>query len=446
MFQETLSRVTDPALFTKAIVISNEAHRFTIASQLAEIGVEAEAHILEPVGRNTAPAAIIAALEAEKRYPGCQILILPADHHIGSPEDFVQGIQVGSGSAKDGNLVTFGIVPTHPDAGFGYLKIGEDLDKSPSVYPVEEFVEKPDLKTAQRYLDDGRYYWNSGIFLFSAATLLREAAGYCVDILAACEQSLENSKQDLDFLRLDIDAFSKCPSDSIDYAIMEKTENAVSVPVQMGWNDVGSWTALWDLSEKDGQGNSLIGDVLTFDTKDSYIHGQDSLIATLGVDNIVVVQTTDAVLVADKSRVSQIKTIVSELQAKGRTEHESHQKVHRPWGYYESLDEGDRHQVKHISVKPGGCLSLQLHHKRSEHWVIVEGTARVTVGEKTFDLGEDESVYIPIGSKHRLENTTGDPLHLIEVQTGSYLGEDDIVRFEDVYGRESFLANQKSEK
>lgn len=432
MLQETAARVSESEIFTPPIVISNDAHRFTIASQMAEFGVKMAAHILEPVGRNTAPAAVVAALAAEELFPGCQILILPADHFIQKPGAFVEAVKLGSVAAAQGNLMTFGVVPTHADTGFGYIKVGPGEG---GVHDVAEFVEKPNFETAERYVASGDYYWNAGIFLFSAETLLSEAERHCPEILNACRVSFSQANTDLDFLRLEVESFKKCPSDSIDFAIMEKTDRAKSVPVSMGWNDVGSWRALWELGAQDEDGNVTLGDVVAIDSSDSYIRAQDSLVTTLGVQGLVVIQTPDAILVADKSKVSEIRSIVAHLEETGRDEHAFHQKVHRPWGYYESLDVGLKHQVKHIYVKPGASLSLQMHHRRAEHWVVVEGCAVVTVGETTKEMRENESVYIPIGSKHRLENATGDPLHLIEVQTGDYLGEDDIVRFDDIYGR-----------
>ncbi|TNE36842.1 MAG: mannose-1-phosphate guanylyltransferase/mannose-6-phosphate isomerase [Alphaproteobacteria bacterium] len=432
MLQETVARVTESEIFTPPVVISNDAHRFTIASQMADFGVAMAAHILEPVGRNTAPAAVVAALAAEQLFPGCQILILPADHFIEKPGAFVEAVKLGATAAAQGGLITFGIVPTHADTGFGYIRVGPGEG---GVHEVAEFVEKPNLETAEEYVASGDYYWNAGIFLFSAETLLEEANRHCPEILAACRASYASARQDLDFLRLDSESFEQCPSDSIDFAIMEKTDRAKSVPVSMGWNDVGSWRALWELGAQDANANVTLGDVIAIDSADSYIRAQDSLVATLGIKGLVVIQTPDAILVADKAKVSEIKSIVAHLEENGRGEHAFHQKVHRPWGYYESLDVGLKHQVKHIYVKPGASLSLQLHNRRAEHWVVVEGKALVTVGDETREMQENESVYIPIGSRHRLENSTGSPLHLIEVQTGDYLGEDDIVRFEDIYGR-----------
>jgi len=436
MLQETAERVQDRTQFGKPIIISNEEHRFTIASQLSEIDMEIETHILEPVGRNTAPAAVVAALYAEAEQPGSQILVLPADHFIQNPQEFAGAISRASAASENGYLATFGIVPHAPETGFGYIKMGEGLKAYDGVRIVERFVEKPNAESAVEFLADGSYCWNSGIFLFSAAALLEEAKLHCPEMISCCARALAEGHEDLDFFRLDRQAFEACPSDSIDYAIMEKTSKAVTVPVDMGWNDIGSWNALWNLSEKDTEGNATLGDVLTFDTVGSYVRSEDALIATLGVKDLVIIQTSDAVLVADKTRVQDIKSVVAHLQEVKRTEHEVHSKVYRPWGYYETLDDGTRHQVKHLFVKPGAALSLQKHQQRAEHWVVVEGSATVTVGEETSTLSENESVYIPIGTMHRLENSTDEPLRLIEVQTGTYLGEDDIERFDDVYGRQ----------
>ncbi len=435
MLQETALRVTDDALFQKPVIISNEEHRFSIRSQLSDIDIVPAAHILEPVGRNTAPAAIVAALWIAQNDPKGQLLLLPADHHIRERDGLTEAIQKASKAAEDGYLTTFGVKPTAPDTGFGYIKQGAVLKGLDGVYAVDAFTEKPELDTARQFLADGNYNWNSGIFLFGVETFLNEARKHCAEMVRACESSIEKASHDLDFLRLDAASFEASPSDSIDYAVMEKTDKAATLPVDMGWNDVGSWHALWDIGEKDNAGNVTHGDVMPVETSHSYLRSDDSLVVTLGVENVVVVQTSDVVFVADRGRVHDVKGIVEELRKSGRSEHESHKKVFRPWGYYESLDDGDRHQVKQLYVKPGATLSLQKHAKRAEHWVVVEGTARVTLGDKTFDLEENQSTYIPIGTMHRLENATEVPLRIIEVQSGSYLGEDDIERFEDIYGR-----------
>lgn len=435
MLQETVERVSgSDQNFAEPIIISGDTHRFIIAAQMEAMKVSTDVHILEPFGRGTAPAAIIAALHIMTTDPDGLMLLLSADHHIPRLKDFHSAIQVAAGAATQGYLTTFGIEPTGPETGFGYIKAGEKLDGA-QAFKVERFVEKPDRANAEKMIAAGSHYWNGGMFLFSARKLIDEAQRHCPEILKACRASYDQANRDLDFLRLDAGAFETCPSDSIDYAIMEKTDKAAVVPSDFGWSDIGSWSALWEVGDKDAADNTLVGDVIAIDTHSSLIKAENLLVATVGVKDLVIVQTRDAVLVADKSEVQKVKDIVDVLKKAGRTEHELHKRVYRPWGYYEGLDEGETHQVKHICVNPGAALSLQYHHKRSEHWVVVKGTAEVVVGEEVMVLEENQSVYIPVEAKHRLVNKTDEPLHLIEVQSGSYLGEDDIVRLEDVYGR-----------
>lgn len=420
--------------FTPTIIISNEAHRFIIATQMEALGIQSGGHILEPVGRNTAPATIVAALHISRVDEMGQMLVMPADHHIGDLERFHQIIRTASKAADSGRLVTFGIKPSGPETGFGYIQAGDPTGIE-GVYDVSAFVEKPLRAKAEEMLSQGGYYWNSGIFLFPVKQLLEEAKSHCPEILEACQESLSLAREDLDFIRLDQTAFEACPSDSIDYAIMEKTDRAATIPSDFGWSDIGSWAALWEVGEKDEANNTIVGDVIALDTQSCLIKSENMLVATLGVKDLIIVQTKDAVLVANKREVQKVKEIVDALKDLNRSEFEFHKRVYRPWGFYEGVDEGERHQVKHICVNPGAALSLQYHHKRAEHWVVVKGTAEVIVGEEQKTLRENESVYIPIEARHRLANPADEPLHIIEVQTGSYLGEDDIVRLEDVYGR-----------
>ncbi len=435
MLLETALRVTDPAVFAPTIVVSNDEHRFIIAQQMREAGLVPLAHLLEPEGRNTAPAAAAAAAYVQTHDPKGVVLILPADHHIRDVPAFRAAIAAGEKLALEGKLVTFGIVPSAPETGYGYIKRGASIGAG--AFAVERFVEKPDAATARTYLDQGGYDWNAGIFMFRADRILDEMRRHCPSIAALAAEAVHKGSRDLDFLRLQPEAFNACPSDSIDYAVMEHTHDAVVVPVEMGWSDIGSWSALWDIGDKDVGGNVLTGDVLTQDTKNCFIRAETGLVATLGVENLIIVDTGDVLFVAAKDRVQDVKKIVERIAADGRTEHQAHNRVYRPWGFYESLDAGERHQVKHLMVYPGASLSLQMHHRRAEHWVVVSGHARVTVGEEIKILQENESTYIPVGTKHRLENPGGAPLSIIEVQSGDYLGEDDIVRFDDVYGRSS---------
>jgi len=435
MLIETALRVSGRAGFAAPVIVSNDAQRFIIAQQIHEAGLRALAHILEPEGRNTAPAAAAAAAFVRARDPQGVLLLLPADHHIGDVEAFHGAVAAGARLAAEGRLVTFGVVPSGPETGYGYIKRGEALAGGAG-YSVARFVEKPDRATAEAYLAEGGYDWNSGIFMFRADRVLEEMRAHCPEIAARAGEAVVKAAHDLDFLRLDADAFAACPSDSIDYAVMEHTDAAAVIPVDMGWSDIGSWGALWEIGAKDEAGNVTVGDVIAEETRDSYIRAEAGLVATLGVNNLVIVDTGDVLLVASRDRVQDVKKIVERVAGAGRNEHNAHRRVHRPWGYYESLDAGERHQVKHLMVHPGAALSLQMHHQRAEHWVVVKGRAQVTVGDEVRMLEENQSVYIPVETRHRLENPGSEPLSIIEVQSGAYLGEDDIVRFDDVYGRD----------
>ncbi|WP_425221864.1 mannose-1-phosphate guanylyltransferase/mannose-6-phosphate isomerase [Pseudomonas sp.] len=431
MLQATINRLSGLDI-PDPLVICNEDHRFLAAEQLRQLGLDKTKIILEPVGRNTAPAVALAALQATSNGADPVLLVLAADHLIQDTPTFQKCMDAALPLADSGQLVTFGIVPTHAETGYGYIEKG---DKLSSGFTVSRFVEKPDLPTAERYLASGDYLWNSGMFMFQASRYLQELDRLAPEILAACRAALAGSQEDMHFVRVERSAFEECPEDSIDYAVMEKTADAVVVPLEAGWNDIGSWSALWDVSEKDSNGNVFKGDVLSDKTINSYIHADSRMVATVGVENLVVVETKDAVLVVNKDKVQDVKKIVDQLKACNRTEYLNHREVYRPWGKYDSVDQGERYQVKRITVKPGAKLSVQMHHHRAEHWIVVSGTARVTVGEKTYLVGENESTYIPLGQVHSLHNPGVIPLELIEVQSGSYLGEDDIVRFEDQYGR-----------
>jgi mannose-1-phosphate guanylyltransferase/mannose-6-phosphate isomerase len=434
MLQATWKRVA-PLASLPPIVVANENHRFLAAEQLRVLGVQAPAIVLEPVGRNTAPAIAAAALQAMVTGDDPLLLVLPSDHVIADADAFRAAIAVASTAAEQGALVTFGIMPTGAETGFGYIQ-AEANQAAPGegVRKVLRFVEKPDATTAQAYLDAGGYYWNSGMFLFRASRYLQELERLRPDILAATRAAFATAARDGDFIRLDEDAFAACPSESIDYAVMEQTDAAMVLPVDIGWNDVGSWSALWDVAERDGDGNACRGDVITIDSRNSYAHAR-RLVALVGVDDLIVVETDDAVLVAHKDRVQQVKDVVARLKSERRSQAALHREVHRPWGSYDSVDVGDAFQVKRIKVKPGAQLSLQSHTRRAEHWIVVRGIARVTRDDEVFELHANQSTYIPIGAKHRLENPGTQVLELVEVQSGDYLGEDDIVRYEDVYGR-----------
>jgi mannose-1-phosphate guanylyltransferase/mannose-6-phosphate isomerase len=433
MLQDTATRLAGIAGAKAPIVVCNDAHRFTVAEQIRALGIQASAILLEPVGRNTAPAVALAALKAQSLDPEATLVVAPADHVIRDARSFQVAAEVAIAQAAQGKLVTFGIVAHAPETGYGYIRRG---DGAGPTYPVAQFIEKPPLDVAQQFVASGDYYWNSGMFVFKAARFLAELAAFAPDILEASTAAYQAATTDLDFVRIDKAAFQKCRSESIDYAVMEKTRDAVVLPLDAGWSDVGSWSSLFDALPADEEGNVLQGDVLVHDTHDCYVHSTSRLVTAVGMDDHIIVETKDAVLVAPKDRVQDVKELVGKLKKSGRPESSLHREVFRPWGSYDSIDNGDRFQVKRLSVKPGGVLSLQMHHHRAEHWIVVSGTARITCGEKTFLLSENESTYIPIGATHRIENPGKVPLHIVEVQSGSYLGEDDIVRFEDNYGRQ----------
>ena len=437
LLQDTINRLAGSSEIDHVVVICNDEYRFMVAEQVRNTSISTSEIILEPIGRNTAPAIALAAFNAiEKGDDSGEsvLLVLPADHVIQNVDVFLKLLETGKQQALEGKLVTFGIVPDKPETGFGYIK-ARSTNTSQAVYDVEAFVEKPDKDTAAEYLQQGHYYWNSGMFMFTASAYLDALKQFAPAIYTACETAFHTARRDLDFIRAGAEAFERCPSDSIDYAIMEKVDNAVVIPADIGWSDVGSWSALHDLGLLDESNNRLIGDVKTSATTNSYVRAESRLVVTLGLDDMIVVDTDDAVLVAHRDSVQDIKSIVEQLAAEGRPEILVHKCVYRPWGCYQGIDSSDRFQAKRITVNPGARLSLQLHHHRAEHWVVVHGTARVTRDNEEFVLSENQSTYIPLGVKHRLENIGKIPLELIEVQTGSYLGEDDIVRFDDVYGR-----------
>lgn len=431
MVQETLRRLDGLVGLQAPIAVCNEDHRFMMAEQLREIGVQPTAIILEPIGKNTAPAVTMAALTATSE--NAVLLVLPADHVIANTEAFHKAVIQAQKMAEQGFLVTFGIVATEPQTGYGYIKSGALLQDD--AFKVAAFIEKPDKDTATCYVQSGDYFWNSGMFAFTAGTFLQELEKFNPKMLSACKQALAAAKSDMDFIRLDKVFFSACPADSIDYAVMEKTDKAVVIPLDASWSDVGSWSALWDVTSKDDAGNAIYGDVLTVDSSNSFIYSKNKLVTVIGVHNLIVVETSDAIMVASKDKVQEVKQIVDQLKKLGRSEAQTHRKVYRPWGHYDSIDSGDRHQTKRIVVNPGARLSLQKHHHRAEHWVVVKGTALVIKGDEKILITENESTYIPLGVVHSLENPGVIPLEIVEVQSGSYLGEDDIVRFGDQYGR-----------
>jgi mannose-1-phosphate guanylyltransferase/mannose-6-phosphate isomerase len=430
MLQETLLRLGGLHA-APAIVVCNDAHRFLVAEQLRQLDAQPQAIILEPVGRNTAPAIALAALRAP---PDALLLVLPADHVIRDVPAFQAAVRVAMPAAQAGKLVTFGIVPAAPETGYGYIR--QAAACGDGTFAIERFIEKPDAARAASFLQEGGYYWNSGMFLFGAGRYLEELGRHAPDIAQAARAALSGAKPDLDFVRVDKAAFEGCRADSIDYAVMEKTGDAVVVPLAAGWSDVGSWSALHEALPADAAGNVTRGDVIAEDSSGCYFYAESRLVSAVGLKDHVVVETKDAVLVAPRNRVQDVKKLVARLKAAGRNEHSLHREVYRPWGSYDSIDNGHRYQVKRLTIKPGAQLSLQLHHHRAEHWIVVSGTALITLGEKQFMLQENQSTYIPIGEKHRIENPGKVPLHIIEVQSGGYLGEDDIVRFEDRYGRE----------
>ncbi len=437
MLQETVMRLDGVEGLTGAmLVICNEAHRFLVAEQLREIDTQADI-VLEPAGRNTAPAAALAAFltlsATAKGEDAPMLLIMPADHIIKDKAAFVAAINVGAASAEHGVLVTFGVVPSYPHTGYGYI---EADTRTLVAVPVDSFIEKPDQKTAVNLLETNRYFWNSGIFLFRADSFIDELEKFAPDMVAACRKSMDGASKDADFIRPDAEAFIACPADSLDYAVMEKTEHAAMVQLDAGWSDVGSWAAVHDVSEKDAEGNALSGDVVAHECTNSLISGQSRLVTAVGLHDMIVVEDKDSVLVAPKDKTQDVKALVEKLKEHKREELDLHRQVFRPWGSYDSLDSDDGFQVKRLIVNPGGILSLQKHAQRAEHWTVVRGKARITLDDKEFDLSVNESTYIPIGAVHRIANPYDEPVHIIEVQCGDYLGEDDIVRLEDNYGRE----------
>ncbi|MFD2250937.1 mannose-1-phosphate guanylyltransferase/mannose-1-phosphate guanylyltransferase/mannose-6-phosphate isomerase [Pseudochelatococcus lubricantis] len=435
MLQETVLRVADRKRFNAPIVIANVEHRFVIAEQLRALGIDDATIVLEPVGRNTTAAAAIAALVESRRDPQGLILLLAADHVVQDTPALLDAVFNSLPAAVAGRFVLFGVQPTAPATGYGYIQRGAGETDVPGVYPVQRFVEKPDATTAQTYLDSGDYLWNSAIFLLPAAVFLQELERLAPEVLAASRTALDAARADLDFVRLDEAAFAESPSIAVDYAVMEKTALAVVTPTDCGWTDVGSWSALWAIGSRDGSGNVLIGDVVAEDVRGSYLRGEGQLVAALGIDDLVVVATPDVVLVTRKDRDQDVKKLVERLRRNGHAAATQTVQVHRPWGYYQSIHTGERFQVKRITVNPGAKLSLQKHFHRAEHWVVVNGTALVTRDSEQILLRENESIFLPLGCVHRLENPGKLPLNLIEVQSGPYLGEDDIVRIEDIYAR-----------
>ncbi len=431
MLQRTLQRLEGLEHAAPTVVCDDE-HRFIVAEQARQIGIEDLSIILEPFGKNTAPAIAVAAVHAMQQDADPVLLVLTADHEIPDQRAFTDVVKQAQPLAAAGKLVTFGIVPTYAATGYGYIRRG---DAEGNGFVVDEFIEKPDGKTAEQYLASDSYYWNSGMFMFRAGAYLAELEKFNPEMVAHCREAAAEMSEDIGFLRLDAEAFARCEADSIDYALMEKTDLACVVPMDAGWSDIGSWSSLWEQGRKDKNGNATRGDVLACDTENSIVHAESRLVATVGVSDLVIVETQDAVLVADKTKAQEVKQIVEQLAQEEREEENFHRIVYRPWGSFDSIDEGEGYKVKRISVKPGARLSKQMHHHRAEHWVVVRGTARVFRDEEIFDLHENESVFIPLGTTHYLENPGDEPLDIIEVQSGSYLGEDDIVRFDDIYGR-----------
>jgi mannose-1-phosphate guanylyltransferase / mannose-6-phosphate isomerase len=435
LLQQTVRRVAEDERYAAPVLVANEEHRFIIAEQLREIGVVPQALLLEPIGRNTAPAACVAALALIATEPDPLMLVMASDHAIGDVDAFGAAVGRAAQAARAGALVSLGVAPERPETGYGYIRRGSALEGLEQVYAIAEFVEKPGLEDAQEYIGSGEYFWNSSIFMFPARLYLEELERLRPDIVAACRRALADAQRDADFTRLGKKAFAACPADSIDYAVMEHTSRAAVVPVSMGWSDIGSWDALWEMGSKDQCGNSVAGSVVVEDTRNCYLRSEAGLLAAIGVEDLVVVATVDAVMVAPRNRTQEVKQLVARLVRESRDEVDALPTVHRPWGSFTALHNGHRVQVKHIVVKPGGKLSLQMHHHRAEHWIVVQGTAKIRRGDEEMILTEDQSTYIPLGTAHRLENPGKIALHLIEVQSGSYLGEDDIVRIEDSYGR-----------
>ncbi|CAL8473186.1 mannose-1-phosphate guanylyltransferase [Caballeronia sp. S22] len=439
LLQQTVKRLDGLEQVAAPIVIANDEQRFLVAEQLRQLAFDGARVVLEPVGRNTGPAISAAALIALRQDPDATLLVLPADHVILHKERFREAIQRGLTQAAAGELVTFGIRPTGPRTSYGYIRRGEALIDADSAYRVAAFVEKPNLERAEQFVANGDHYWNSGMFLFRADAYLSELEKFAPDVLAHVKEAVGKSRQDLDFLRLDPESFSAARSDSIDYMVMEHTQHSVVVEAaDLGWSDIGTWSALAEISERDAQGNTFSGDVVALNTRDTFVRSEHRMVSVVGVDNLIVVETADAIMIAAKDAADDVKKVVEQLKAQGRSEGQTHRKVYRPWGSYEGVDRGDRFQVKRIVVNPGASLSLQLHYHRAEHWIVVSGTARVVNGEDIILLSENQSTYIPLGTPHRLENPGKVPLEMIEVQSGSYLGEDDIVRLQDNYGRVQF--------
>lgn len=432
MLQATIRRL-EGLQVSQPCLICNEEHRFLAAEQLRALGIENASILLEPVGRNTAPAVALAAIKALEKEHDPVLLVLAADHLIKDVGAFHRAVETALPFAQAGKLVTFGIVPTHAETGYGYVQKGASAGEGG--FSVQSFVEKPDSETAERYLASGEHFWNSGMFMFRASRYLEELQRWQPEILDACRRAAAQSEEDMHFVRIGKEAFAACPEDSIDYAVMERTEDAVMVPLDAGWSDIGSWSALWDVSDKDEQGNVHKGDVLSHDSHNNYVHADYRLVTTVGVENLIIVETKDTIMVAHKDKAQEVKRIVEQLKRDERGEHLNNREVYRPWGMYDSIDHGARYQVKRITVKPGAKLSVQMHHHRAEHWIVVSGTAQVTNGDETYMVTENQSTYIPIGQIHALENPGMIPLELIEVQSGTYLGEDDIIRFSDNYGR-----------
>ena len=435
MLQETILRLSGLDNLAEPIIICNEEHRFIVAEQCQQINITSPTILLEPIGRNTAPAIAAAAIQAQKISEDSMLLVLSTDHVIKDDNEFHKAIDIAFKQAQKGKLVTFGIVPTEANTGYGYIKSA--INETGGAYQVEEFVEKPDAKTAKSYLEQGNYLWNSGMFIFQANTLVDELSEHSPNIVISVIDAVRKSKQDLDFIRLDEKSFKSSPSDSIDCALMEKSNNVVVVPLDAQWSDVGSWSALYDIGEQDNNGNVIKGDVIAKDTRNTYINADHHMIVTLGIENLIVVDTPDATFIATQDKAHEVKAIVGSLQLDIRDEGDAHRKVYRPWGWYDSIEYGNSFQVKRLHVNPGGKLSLQMHHKRAEHWIVVNGVATVINGDQELTLTQGQSTYIPIKTVHCLENQTNEPLEVVEVQSGKYLGEDDIVRFEDSYNRAS---------
>lgn len=432
LLQDTLLRAGRLPSAGAPVVVCNEEHRFMVAEQMRELDLEPGAILLEPVGRNTAPAIAVAAREVRARHgDDALMLVLAADHVIPDGDAFAAAVEAASAVGRSGRCVTFGIVPTRPETGFGYLRAGTALEGSSGVHALDAFVEKPDADTAARFLDEGGYYWNSGMFVFPVGVFLDALTRFEPAMAEQTARAHAHSVKDLDFIRLDADAFAASPSNSVDYAVMERIDEAFMVPLDAGWDDVGSWSALWDLAEQDADGNAIAGDVITVGTRNSYLRAEHRLLATVGIDDLVVIETADAVLVARRDAVQDVKQVVTTLKAAGRDEHVAHTEVFRPWGSHERLAIGDRYQIKRVRIRPGGAQSLQRHHHRAEHWIVVQGTARITRGAETYLVAENESTFIPVGETHRIENPGKVPLEMVEVRTGAYLGEDDIERLTD---------------